>query len=108
MGGETMEIKKVYGDVNPYSTQKLTENQRVQQEQPAQEAAATQPAGDTVALSNQARLLATAMTVAQSAPDVRSDKVRELKAQVQNGTYKPDVKKAAANLLREEISLSKG
>lgn len=101
-----MEIKKVYGDVNPYASQKLNETPRVQPEQPASAAATAQQTGDKVALSSEARLLATAMNVAGASPDVRADKVRELKEQVQSGTYKPDVRKAAANLLRDEMSLT--
>lgn len=100
-----MEIKKVYGELNPYSSQKLQENQRVQPEQTAQGAASAQQLGDKVALSPEARNLATAMSVANSAPDSRADKVRELKEQVQAGTYKPDIRKAAANLIRDEVPL---
>lgn len=100
-----MEIKKVYGDVNPYTAQKLQENQRTQQDQATQSGSAAQQAGDKVALSPEARNLATAMGVAGSAPDTRADKVRELKEQVQAGTYKPDIRKAAANLIRDEVNL---
>ncbi|MBI5519535.1 MAG: flagellar biosynthesis anti-sigma factor FlgM [Desulfovibrio sp.] len=102
-----MEIKKLYGDMSPYSAQKLQENQRVQQEQSGQGAAAAQQLGDKVALSPEARNLATAMGVANAAPDTRADKVRELKEQVQAGTYKPDIRKAAANLIREEVGLTR-
>ena len=103
-----MDIKKIYGDINPYSTQKLQENTRVQPDQATQQTSATpQQTGDKVALSPEARLLATTMTVANSSPDVRADKVRDLKEQVQAGTYKPDIRKAAANLIRDEVSLTK-
>lgn len=102
-----MDIKKVYGgDLNPYA-QKLTENPRVNQpDQNASQASEAAKQGDKVALSPEARLLATAMTTATSASDVRAEKVRDLKSQVQSGTYKPDIKKAAANLLRDEVSLT--
>ena len=86
-----MEIKKLYGDVTAYSTQKLQETQRVQQDQTTQ--ASAQQTGDKVALSSEARLLASTMSVANTSPDVRADKVRELKEQVQSGTYKPDIRK---------------
>lgn len=102
-----MEIKKLYGDMNPYSAQKLQENQRVQQDQAAQNGTTAQQVGDKVALSPEARLLATTMSAANAAPDVRAEKVRELKEQVQAGTYKPDIRKAAANLLRDEVTLAK-
>jgi len=101
-----MEIKKVLGELNPYSSQKL-ENQRVQQDQAAKGADNAKQLGDKVALSPEAKLLATAMSTANAAPDSRAEKVRELKEQIQAGTYKPDIRKAAANLIREEVSLTR-
>lgn len=102
-----MEIKKVFGELNPYSSQKLQENQRVQLDQTAKDAAGAQQLGDKVALSPEAKLLATAMGTANAAPDTRAEKVRELKEQIQAGTYKPDIRKAAANLIREEVNLTR-
>jgi len=101
-----MEIKKLYGDINAYSSQNVQETQRAQQDQNAQAASTVAKSGDTIALSPEARLLATSVSTASSAPDTRADKVRDLKEQVQSGTYKPDIRKAAANLLRDEISLT--
>jgi len=103
-----MEIKKLYGDVGSYSSQQLQETQRVAQDQSGSQAGQAAQTGDKVALSPEARLLATTLSTANSAPDVRSEKVRELKEQVQSGTYKPDIRKAAANLLRDEASLISG
>lgn len=103
-----MEIKKVYGGLDPYAAQRLQENQRAQQDQAVNRqsgAAEQQQAGDKVALSPEARLLGTALNVANTAPDERAEKVRSLKEQVQNGTYKPDIKKAAANLIRDDLNL---
>lgn len=102
-----MEIKKAYGDLNAYSAQKLQESQRAQLDQAAKGAAEARQVGDKVALSPEARLLATASGAAAAAPDTRADKVRELKEQVQAGTYKPDIRKAAANLIRDEVSLTR-
>jgi negative regulator of flagellin synthesis FlgM len=36
-------------------------------------------------------------------PDVREDKVAELKNQIQNGTYQPDAQKTADKLLKEQL-----
>lgn len=101
-----MEIKKLYGDMTSYSTQQLQETQRAAQEQ--NNAQAAKQTGDKVALSPEAKLLATAMSTANASPDARADKVRELKEQVQSGTYKPDIRKAAANLLRDELGITQG
>ncbi|MDR3641463.1 MAG: flagellar biosynthesis anti-sigma factor FlgM [Humidesulfovibrio sp.] len=101
-----MEIKKLYGDMTAYSSQNLQESQRVQQDQSAQDATGLKQSGDTVALSSAAKLLASTVSTASNSSDVRADKVRNLKEQVQAGTYKPDIRKAAANLLRDEVSLT--
>lgn len=102
-----MEIKKVYGGLDPYAARRLQENQRVQQEQAVnrQNGAIDQHLGDKVALSPEARLLGATMSAANAAPDARAEKVRTLKEQVQSGTYKPDIKKAAANLIRDDLNL---
>lgn len=102
-----MDINKVYGGLDPYATTRLQENQRAQQDQAVnrQNSAADQSTGDKVALSPEARLLGATLTAASTAPDTRAEKVRSLKEQVQNGTYKPDIKKAAANLIRDDLNL---
>ncbi|MCH5144005.1 flagellar biosynthesis anti-sigma factor FlgM [Desulfovibrio sp. UIB00] len=71
-------------------------------------ASATPPEGsqgDTVSVSQDALLLTEARRTAQNTPDVRAEKVEALRIQVSNGTYKPDSKLIAANLVREEPGL---
>lgn len=60
---------------------------------------------DTVVLSEEARLRVQALQAAQLDPGVRADRVQELKARVQSGTYEPDSRKVAENLLREDLDL---
>ena len=99
-----MEIKNLTGQINPYT------NKRVDQPEggpgkgsPAQKAAG---GGDvTVNLSSAAKLMSTATHEAQNASDVRTEKVNKLKEQVRNGTYQPDIKKAAQNLVRDDLDL---
>ena len=50
-------------------------------------------------------MLTEARRTAQNTPDVRAEKVEALRTQVSNGTYKPDSKLIAANLVREEPGL---
>lgn len=102
-----MDIKKVYGEVSGYSAQKLAENAKSQQAKASPGDSASPASGDKIALSPEARLLGAALSTASTAPDVRAEKVRSLKEQVQAGTYKPDIKKAAANLIRDDLSLIK-
>lgn len=61
--------------------------------------------GDTVSVSQEAQLLTEARRTAQNTPDVRAERVEALRIQVSNGTYKPDSKLIAANLVREEPGL---
>lgn len=61
--------------------------------------------GDTISVSRDALLLTEARRAAQNTPDVRADRVEELRAQVANGTYTVDARVLAENLVREEPSL---
>lgn len=58
---------------------------------------------DVVNVSSQAKLLGTARQTATESPDSREQKVRELREQVRSGTYKPDIRKTAMNLVRDEV-----
>ena len=61
--------------------------------------------GDTISVSRDALLLTEARRAAQNTPDVRADRVEELRAQVANGTYTVDARVLAETLVREEPSL---
>ncbi|MDR2054899.1 MAG: flagellar biosynthesis anti-sigma factor FlgM [Desulfovibrio sp.] len=61
--------------------------------------------GDRVSVSQDALLMTEARRTAQNAPDVRADKVEELRSQIANGTYKPDSRLVAESLIREEPGL---
>ena len=61
--------------------------------------------GDTLRLSDEARLLTAARSTAMQADDVRRERVDALKAQVADGTYRIDNEKIAAKLLQEETDL---
>lgn len=63
------------------------------------------PQGDSVAISGQARQIQRAREVALAAPDVREEKVAELKAMIKAGTYAVDSRKVAEKLLAEELHL---
>ena len=69
---------------------------------PAEE---TPAGGDTISVSRDALLLTEARRTAQNAPDVRADRVAELRDQVANGTYNIDAQAIAQSLVREEPSL---
>ena len=71
---------------------------------------AVQPAGkahqrthvqttDTVTLSDSARLMAAARTAVQNAPDVRQQKVADIKQQLSDGTYQVSSRALASKML---------
>lgn len=60
---------------------------------------------DSVSLSSEAKLVSSAMSAAQNAPEVRRQKVEELKALVESGQYQPDLKKTAAKIVEEDLEL---
>jgi negative regulator of flagellin synthesis FlgM len=101
-----MVIKNIVGEQNPYANKKVeTKPSSDLQNKPAESAKTSGENADRVVLSSEARLRGAALQTAKEAPDVRREKVERLKKQVQDGTYKPDVKKAAANLIRDDLNL---
>ncbi|WP_084457854.1 flagellar biosynthesis anti-sigma factor FlgM [Desulfocurvus vexinensis] len=61
--------------------------------------------GDSVSLSGEAKLFGSAMSAAQQTPEVRRQKVEDLKALVESGQYQPDIRKTAAKLVEEDLEL---
>ncbi|MCK5419961.1 MAG: flagellar biosynthesis anti-sigma factor FlgM [Desulfobacterales bacterium] len=68
-------------------------------EQPEKQQAKT----DTVVLSDTAKTVQEAQTQLKSIPDVREDKVAELKEQIENGTYEVDADKLAGKMLKDAL-----
>ncbi|MDR0239591.1 MAG: flagellar biosynthesis anti-sigma factor FlgM [Deltaproteobacteria bacterium] len=61
--------------------------------------------GDTLRLSHEAMLRATARSTAMQADDIRQERVDSLRAQIANGTYRIDNEKIATKLVQEETEL---
>jgi negative regulator of flagellin synthesis FlgM len=59
---------------------------------------------DRVSLSPQARELLKAQRLLAAIPDVREDKVEEIKARIADGTYRIDSDQIAAKMIREVLS----
>lgn len=100
-----MHIKNLVGQTNPYTANKVQGQERGDPSARTQQTAQNLAKGDSVSLSGEAKLQSAAFSAASQAPDVRAEKVRSLKEQVRNGTYQPDIKKAARNLVRDELDL---
>ncbi len=62
---------------------------------------------ERVNISSEASLLAEGLKVANEAPDVRTDRVAALKAQIKNGTYKVDAKAVADKMLEANAEEAK-
>ncbi len=66
----------------------------------------TAPQGDRVSLSPEARLHTAAFASANSAPDVRQDKVDAVKERIASGEYAVDSKSIAQKLLNTDALLA--
>ena len=62
-----------------------------------------QAKADTVALSNTAQKIQEAQKQLEAIPDVREDKVAQLKEQIENGTYEIDEEKIADKILKDSL-----
>ena len=71
--------------------------------QQADQAHAAKANGDRVQLSDGAREVQEAMRVMNELPDIRSEKIAKLRAEVEQGTYRPDGRKIAFNMLKQSF-----
>ena len=104
-----MEIKNIYGINKSYGQDRIARSDSGETSGATTRSSgtdATQATGaDRVTLSDGAKLVSQATHEAQEAPEVRTDKVAALKAQVDAGTYQPDSKKIATKMLTMESDL---
>jgi negative regulator of flagellin synthesis FlgM len=67
---------------------------------------ADQPQGlktDTVVISDAAKRIQEAQKQIQAIPDVRAEKVAEIKSQIENGTYQINADKIAGKMIKESL-----
>jgi len=96
-----MEIDKSQGiQVDAYLNQ-VQDKKKVDQATDRAKESATKT--DTVVISEAAKRIQEARTKLDEVPDVREDKVAELRNQIQNGTYQVDAQKTAEKLLKEQL-----
>lgn len=96
-----MEIKNLLGSRGAYKQDKVDRVPGAK----TRPSSADARESDTVVLSEEARLRGQALQVASLDSGVRAERVQELKARVQDGTYEPDLRKVAENLLRSDLDL---
>ncbi|MFH1092194.1 MAG: flagellar biosynthesis anti-sigma factor FlgM [Pseudomonadota bacterium] len=88
---------------SPYTGDIQTKSQEVKGK-PQEEKPETAGAEDKVQLSERSREIARAQEFAAMAPEVRSDKVAEIKAKLSSGTYDVKASQVADKLLKSVIS----
>ena len=62
-----------------------------------------QAKADTVELSDMGKRVQEAHKQLETIPDIREDKVAQLKEQIENGTYEPDAEKVAEKMLKDSL-----
>jgi negative regulator of flagellin synthesis FlgM len=96
-----MEIVKNQGiQVDAYVNQ-LQDTKKA--DQAADQAKESATKTDTVVISDAAKRIQEARAKLDDIPDVREEKVADLRNQIQNGTYQADAEKTADKLLKEQL-----
>ena len=96
-----MEIVKNQGiQVDAYVNQ-LQDTKKA--DQAADQAKESATKTDTVVISDAAKRIQEAREKLDDIPDVREEKVADLRNQIQNGTYQADADKTADKLLKEQL-----
>ena len=95
-------------EITPKDTVNIDAYVNQVQEKDKADAASEQPEkqqakADTVVLSDTAKAVQEAKTQLDSIPEVREDKVAELKEQIENGTYEVDSEKLAEKMITDSI-----
>ena len=62
------------------------------------------PSGDSVELSTEAKIMQEAVKALEALPDVREDKVAQIKQQIAEGTYEIDSKKISEKIIKESVA----
>jgi negative regulator of flagellin synthesis FlgM len=102
-----MDINEVFGAGKSYGQNRVGSGQSAETSSTSRDGKSGRAGStsDTVTLSGNAKLFSQAVRDAQNAPDVRVNRVAELKAQVESGEYQPDSRKIAEKMLLSEIDL---
>jgi len=61
------------------------------------------PSGDSVELSTEAKIMQEAVKALKALPDVREEKVEQIKQQIADGTYEIDSKKISKKMILESV-----
>jgi len=101
-----MDIKTILGGANPYVQSKVDKGEATESAAVAKAKAKLKSqgaSGDKVSVSSDAKLVAEAAKIASDSPDVRVDRVEQLRQQVQSGNYTPNSRLIAQKLVESDI-----
>ena len=96
-----MQIKNTLDQLGFYKQEQLEKN-TTQEKKPSQDISQS---NDQVKLSSKAQNLNKAMRLAQESPEIRAEKVGQLKMDVASGKYNPDTRQIAEKLVQEDLDL---
>ncbi len=100
-----MEIARAnsFGKIDGYVKQVNREKTRSGTVSDGQSSSKTLPSGDRVALSPEAKIMQEAIKVLETLPDVREEKVAQIRERIEDGTYQVDGRKVAEKMINESI-----
>jgi len=94
---------KILSDVTAIKNESLQNAQKASGEANEKAVNKTEAISDNVQLSSRAKDFQRIKDLVKTAPESRDEKVAEIKEQLNNGTYKADVDKAAENMVNESL-----
>ena len=100
-----MEITSILGKMGPYSQNKVEENNNNKNSNNVEAKSQSGTENDKVQLSSQAQELGKAVQSVQNSDEVRSEKVSELKQQIDNGEYDVNPRNIAEGIIQQETDL---
>ena len=92
--------KNPYVNLNAY-TKNVKEKEKI--DAPLKKTPKEVSGGDKVVLSPEAKKIQEAKELMGSIPDIREEKVAQIKAQIENGTYRIKEKELATKMVRESL-----
>ena len=94
---------KIVNDVAAMKNESLLNTQKASEEAKENSVNKTEAISDNVQLSSRAKDFQRIKDLVKTAPESRDEKVAKIKEQLNNGTYKADIDKAAENMMNESL-----
>lgn len=99
-----MVIKGVFDKISVYNQKKIEQDKDISLKKQAKSSNLSY-SSDTVNLSSQGKVLNELIDTVKQGPDVRRDRIEDLKQKINSGEYKIDSKQIAKKIVDTEIDL---